>query len=243
MTIQLKRFAGPCQKVRRTFGVGTGLALVGGDWEGDSMNTVSSTARRAAAVASILIVTSACSQLGGLGSVLGGVGQPQPSQVSGTVQGVDTRNQQIVLQQTNGQSVGLQFDAQTQVTYQNRNYSVTNLERGDRVTARIQATNNGGYYTDLVQVDESVSGSGGTVYGSNGSSGNVQTLQGTVRQVDRANGWFTLDVGNANTITVSLPYNPSQNDVNRFQNLRPGEAVRLYGVFLNNSRVELRRFY
>ena len=129
------------------------------------------------------------------------------------------------------------------MTYQNRNYAVTNLERGDRVTARIQATNNGGYYTDLVQVDESVSGSGGTVYGSNGSSGNVQTLQGTVRQVDRANGWFTLDVGNSNTITVSLPYNPSQNDVNRFQNLRPGEAVRLYGVFLNNNRVELRRFY
>jgi len=191
----------------------------------------------------MLILATACSQLGGLGSVLGGVGAPQASQVSGTVQSVDTRNQQIVLQQTNGQSVGLQFDAQTQVTYQNRNYSVTNLERGDRVTARIQATNNGGYYTDLVQVDESVSGSGGTVYGSNGSSGNVQTLQGTVRQVDRANGWFTLDVGNANTITVSLPYNPSQNDVNRFQNLRPGEAVRLYGVFLNNNRVELRRFY
>ena len=207
------------------------------------MNTLSGTTRHVAAVATMLILATACSQLGGLGSVLGGVGAPQASQVSGTVQSVDTRNQQIVLQQTNGQSVGLQFDAQTQVTYQNRNYSVTNLERGDRVTARIQATNNGGYYTDLVQVDESVSGSGGTVYGSNGSSGNVQTLQGTVRQVDRANGWFTLDVGNSNTITVSLPYNPSQNDVNRFQNLRPGEAVRLYGVFLNNNRVELRRFY
>jgi len=207
------------------------------------MNTMQDTLRRAAGVASMLMLATACSQLGTLGSVLGGGASPQGGQVSGTVQGVDTRNQQIVVQQQNGQSLALQFDAQTQVTYQNRNYAVTNLERGDRVTARIQATNNGGYYTDLVQVDESVSGSGGTVYGSNGSSGNVQTLQGTVRQVDRANGWFTLDVGNSNTITVSLPYNPSQNDVNRFQNLRPGEAVRLYGVFLNNNRVELRRFY
>ena len=208
------------------------------------MNTIPDTLRRAAGVASMLMLATACSQLGTLGSVLGGGGaSPQGGQVSGTVQGVDTRNQQIVVQQQNGQSLALMFDAQTQVTYQNRNYAVTNLERGDRVTARIQATNNGGYYTDLVQVDESVSGSGGTVYGSNGSSGNVQTLQGTVRQVDRANGWFTLDVGNSNTITVSLPYNPSQNDVNRFQNLRPGEAVRLYGVFLNNNRVELRRFY
>ena len=208
------------------------------------MNTIPDTLRRAAGVASMLMLATACSQLGSLGSVLGSGGaSPQGGQVSGTEQGVDTRNQQIVVQQQNGQSLALMFDAQTQVTYQNRNYAVTNLERGDRVTARIQATNNGGYYTDLVQVDESVSGSGGTVYGSNGSSGNVQTLQGTVRQVDRANGWFTLDVGNSNTITVSLPYNPSQNDVNRFQNLRPGEAVRLYGVFLNNNRVELRRFY
>jgi hypothetical protein len=171
------------------------------------------------------------------------MGQPQSGQVSGIVQGVDTRRQQLVLQQSNGQSIALLFDAQTQVTYQNRNYAVTNLERGDQVTARIQATQTGGYYTDLVQVDQSVSGSAGTVYGSNGSSGTVQALQGTVRQVDRTNGLFTLDVGNYNVLTVSLPYNPSQNDLNRFQALRPGDAVRFYGVFLNNNRVELRRFY
>jgi hypothetical protein len=183
--------------------------------------------------------------LGQLGNVLG-TGTPQASQVSGIVQGVDTRNQQIVLQQSNGQNIGLLFDSQTQVTYQNRSYSVTNLERGDRVTARIQQANNGSsYYTDLVQVDQSVSGSGGSVYQSNGSveTGTVQSLQGTVRQVDRRNGVFTLDVGNYNTLTVSLPYNPSQNDSNRFQSLRSGDQVRLYGVFLNNNRVELRRFY
>ena len=202
--------------------------------------------RGAVAVASMLIAANACSQLGGLGSVLGGMGQQQQaSQVSGTIQGVDTRNQQIVLQATNGQQIGLLYDAQTQVTYQNRNYAVTNLERGDQVTARIQQTQNGGYYTDLVQVDQSVSTSNGGVYGSNGSttSGTVQALQGTVRQVDRNNGLFTLDIGNYNVLTVAMPYNPSQNDVSRFQSLRPGDPVRLYGVFLNNSRVELRRFY
>ena len=208
------------------------------------MKTIS---RTAAASVSLLMLASAgaCSQLGGLGNVLGGMGQPQASQVSGTVQGVDTRNQQIMLQQQNGQSVTLLFDAQTQVTYQNRNYAVTNLERGDQVTARIQATQNGGYYTDLVQVDQSVSGSSGTVYGSNGSSGSgtVQSLQGTVRQVDRSNGLFTLDIGNYNVLTVSLPHNTSQAHQNRFQSLRAGDQLRLYGMFLNNSRVELRRFY
>jgi hypothetical protein len=213
------------------------------------MTTIARKARHFAAVTTAvtttLIIAAACAQLGQLGSVIGAGGTPQAGQVSGVVQGVDTRNQQIVLQDANGQSVGLQFDAQTQVTYQNRSYAVTNLERGDRVTARIQQTNNGGYYTDLVQVDQSVSASNGTVYGSNGSSssGTVQTLQGTVRQVDRNNGLFTVDMGNSNVLTVSLPYNPSQNDLNRFQALRAGDAVRFYGVFLNNNRVELRRFY
>ena len=42
---------------------------------------------------------------------------------------------------------------------------------------------------------------------------------------------------------VSLPYNVRQADVNTFNNLRVGDRVRLYGVFLNNSRVELRQFY
>lgn len=210
-------------------------------------------ARRAAAVSSILITLAACSQLGGLGSVLGGATQPQTGQVAGVVQGVDTRNQQILLQTSNGQQVSVSFDQQTQVTYQNRSYAVANLERGDRVTARIQQLQNGGYYTDLVQVDQSVQTSNGDVNsvpsrvdpngGAGTGNGAVQSLQGTVRQIDRRNGVFVLDIGNYNTLTVSLPYNATQNDQNRFQSLRVGEAVRLYGVFLNNNRVELRRFY
>ncbi|HZI43228.1 MAG TPA: hypothetical protein VFD67_16020 [Gemmatimonadaceae bacterium] len=203
--------------------------------------TTFQTTRRTAMAFAILALSSACSQLGQLGSVLGTGTQPQASQVSGTVQGVDTRNQQIVLQATNGQQLALLFDSQTQVTYQNRAYSVSNLERGDRITARVQQAQNGGYYTDLVQVDQSVQTSNGDVY--QGSGNSVQSLQGTVRQVDRKNGLFTIDVGNYNTLTVSMPYNPTQNDLSRFQSLRSGDAVRFYGVYLNNNRVELRRFY
>ena len=40
-----------------------------------------------------------------------------------------------------------------------------------------------------------------------------------------------------------MPYNASRADVQRFQNLRNGDNVRFYGVYLNNSRVELRQFY
>ena len=200
------------------------------------MTSLSRWARRGAAGAA-LVALGACSNSGTLGNILGGVlGGGQQQQVSGTIAGVDTRNQQIFIRQTNGETVQLGYDSQTQIVYQNQNYPVTSLENGDQVTARVQATNNGGYYTDLVQVDQSVSTSGGT-------AGNVQTFQGTVRQVDRTNGWFTVDMNNYGTATVTLPYRPSNSDLSRFQNLRSGDYVRFYGVPLNNTRIELRQFY
>lgn len=181
----------------------------------------------------------ACSQTGGLGSILGGVlGGQQGSQVIGTVRSVDTRNAQIVIQQSNGQSVGVGYDNQTQVVYQNQNYSVASLQNGDQVTARVQQTQNGGYYTNYIQVDQSVSSNTG-----NTSNAQVQSLQGTVRRVDVANGWFELSSNNNTVLTVTMPYNSSRADQQRFQNLRNGDVVRFYGIYLNNSRVELRQFY
>jgi len=195
-----------------------------------------------------LLLLGACSGGSGgalgnvLGAVLGGGQGGQGGQVAGTVQGVNTQSQQIGLQTSDGQQVALLYDNNTKVVYQNQLYAVTNLERGDQVVARIQQTNDGGYYTDSLQVTQSVSTSGGATSGGGGSA-NVQTLQGTVRQIDRANGLFTLEGSNGAMVIVSLPYNVTRSDQTRFQNLRTGETVRLYGVFLNNSRVELRQFY
>jgi hypothetical protein len=171
-----------------------------------------------------------------LGSVLGGGSQQQSGQLTGTIRGVDTRSQQIAIQQSDGQTVPVYYDNQTQVVFQNQKYSPTALENGDRVTARIQANGNN-YYTDYVQVDQSVRSNTG------GTSSGVQTVQGTVRQIDRASGLFTVDVANYGTVTVSLPYNPTSNDINRFNSLRAGDYVRFYGTFLSNSRVELRQFF
>ena len=126
--------------------------------------------------------------------------------------------------------------------YQNQNYSVNNLEYGDQVTARITSTNNNRnqYYTDLIQVDQSVSNNNnGSVYG---NTANTQMFEGTVRNIDRTNGVFQLTGSNSGSLSVSLPYNPRQADVNKFQTLRNGDYVRIYGVLLNNSRVELRQF-
>jgi len=194
--------------------------------------------RTAAAAALMVAALGACAgnQLGNiLGSVLGGSGANQSGQLSGTIRGVDTRSQQIAIQQSNGETVGISYDNQTQVVYQNQNYSPTSLENGDRVTARVQANGNS-YYTDYVQVDQSVNGT------TTGSTSNLQQLQGTVRQVDRRNGVFTVEVSNGYTLTVAMPYNPSSNDANRFNNLRSGDFVRFYGTYLNSTQVQLRQF-
>jgi hypothetical protein len=193
--------------------------------------------QRGAAVALMAASLGACAG-NSLGNVLGSVlgGGAQSGQVSGTIRSVDTRSQQIAIRQSNGQTVPVSYDNQTQVVFQNQNYSPTALENGDQVTARVQANGNN-YYTDYVQVDQSVRGTGG------GTSSNVQAVQGTVRQIDRANGLFTVDVANYGTLSVSLPYNLSSTDINRFNSLRSGDFVRFYGTFLSNSRVELRQFF
>ena len=206
--------------------------------------TIFTRAARTGVVSLLVLAAAACSSTGGLGNILGSVlGGGNGSQVSGTVQGLNARNQQIGLQQSNGQTLTLNYDNNTQVVYQNKNYSVSSLEYGDRVTARVSNQNNSssGYYTDLIQVDQSVSSNGST--GGVSGNNNVQTFEGTVRNIDRTNGLFSLEARNYGSMTVSLPYNLRQTDLNRFQNLRNGDFVRLYGVALNNSRIELRQFY
>ena len=197
-------------------------------------------AARASGIAAVCFSAFACSSSGGLGEILGGVlGGGGGQQVSGTIQGVNTRNQQLGITQSNGQTVTLSYDNNTQVVFQNQNYPITALEWGDEVTARIPTTNNNSNYTDLIQVNRSASDGSGTGTG----SGNVQAYEGTVRNIDRTNGQFSLSMNNNNgTYIVSMPYNARQNDVTRFNNLRNGDFVRISGVLLNNSRIELRQF-
>lgn len=199
---------------------------------------------RTGTAVALLATLASCSSAGNIGSILGSVlgsatGQGGGNQVSGYVQSVDTRRQQIYLQQQNGQSVALSFDGNTQVAYQNRSYPVTSLERGDAVTARIVSSNNSnGYYTDLIQVDQSVSSSNGS-----GASGTVQSFQGTVRGMNSNGDLISVDLSSGSNVTVSLPNQLSQNDYNRFRNLRNGDQIRFYGVVLSNREIQLRQFY
>jgi hypothetical protein len=183
------------------------------------------------------LATSGCAQAGTLGDILGGVMNAPAQTLTGTIQGVDTRAAQIFVRTSDNQTVAVSYDDRTSVVYQQQNYPVTALERGDEVTLRLTDAANNTYYTDRIDVTRSVSGTGGT------TSGNVQSVQGTVRQIDLTNGAFTLATTTNGVLTVTLPYNPRSSDMDRFRNLRSGDYVRLYGIYLTNSRVELQQFY
>jgi hypothetical protein len=123
--------------------------------------------RRATFVLAALLMTAACGSMGGdggLGSIgdiiLGSPSSTQSSDVKGTVSAIDTNARRIDLDVTyinnlrdtnNGQRGSIYYDNDTRVTYQNKDYGVTDLERGDEIEV-VGATNNGRYIATQIVV-------------------------------------------------------------------------------------------
>ncbi|HEX8255280.1 MAG TPA: hypothetical protein VF846_19225 [Thermoanaerobaculia bacterium] len=120
--------------------------------------------RRATFVLTTLLLT-ACGSMGGDGGGLGSIGDiilgspsaEQSSDVRGTVSSVDTGARRIDLNVTyvnnlrdnnNGQRGSIYYDNNTRVVYQDRDYNVTDLERGDEIS--VTGVNNNGQYVARV---------------------------------------------------------------------------------------------
>lgn len=200
-----------------------------------------------AAVAALTVVLGACAGggAGGLGEILGtvlGAGQPQPAsssvgQLVVQVESVNQQNRQIEVLTEDGQRGPIAYDQNTRVVYQQQEYPVTALERGDVVEMRIQELSGGGYYTDYILVRQSAQQGGGAV---SGSASLIQAT-GTVRQIDYQRGWFDLETSQG-VITVTMPYNPSSGTVSQFERLNRSDRVTLDGYRIATDRIELVRF-
>ncbi len=208
--------------------------------------------RRGVALAAVL-AASGCAGgglggLGGLGDILAGAaglpgsGQQQgQGQVVAEIQGLDTQRQLIQVRTQDGQTGSVQYDQNTVVVYQQRQYEVNNLERGDVVAIQVRQTGQGSAYASRIDVQQSVqerTGQSGAV-----GTGQVQQFTGRVGQVDYQRGTFQLQTSYSGNVVVTLPYNPSTTTVNQFNRLRSGDSVRLEGTQVGNGRVELYRFY
>lgn len=205
---------------------------------------------RLAAVAAMLS-TAACSQAGAIGDILGGVLGPQgtgtgtgsASQAYGEILFVDTNQQVIQIRTQNGQTGNVYFDQNTRVVYQQREYPVTALERGDVVTLQVQQDQRGNAYTNYVQVQQSVQDRGGqsTSQGTYNNGTTLQRFAGTVGYVDTQRGTFELRTQNG-TAQVVLPYNLGAQDGQRFRSLRTGQNVTVDGRMASQGRIDLERF-
>ena len=123
---------------------------------------------RKLSIAALLLVLTACGTTGGsdilgsIGSILGSPSASQTSDVTATVNSIDTTNSRInvttsYINQLRDTQSGqwIYYDSGTQVVYQNRTYGVTDLERGDEISIR-GANNNGRYVAQTITVTRNV---------------------------------------------------------------------------------------
>ena len=202
---------------------------------------------RAAVVVALPITLASCAGgaggAGGLGEILGAVlGGAQPAssnvgQLVVQVEAVDQQSQEIDVLTEDGQRGPIRYDQSTRVVYQEQQYPVTALERGDVVEMRIQELSGGGYYTDYILVRQSVQSGANT----GGSTASLAQASGTVQQIDYQRGWFDLQT-NSGTITVTLPYNPPATTVSSFERLSRGDRITVEGYRIASDRIELVRF-
>ena len=179
-------------------------------------------------------------QLGGLDGLGGGYGGTVGTDVVGEVEHVDSRAREIEVRTDRGRTAVLRYDDRTQVIYRQRNYSVSNLERGDYIAARVRQERDGRDYTDTITVRESVQDRSGSARGSSRSG--YDQVDGRVEYIDPRRGTFELRDSRNRTVLVSVPFNAPRPVMDRFNRLREGDSVRIEGRSVGNDRFELESF-
>ncbi|MEO8380876.1 MAG: hypothetical protein ABI779_14520 [Acidobacteriota bacterium] len=124
---------------------------------------------RIATLALVAVLVTACGSTGGtlgdLGSIiLGSPDTTQTSDVRGSVESVDTSARRIDMNVSyvnnlrstgNDQRGAIYYDSNTRVVYSNKDYAVTDLERGDEISV-VGVNDNGKYVARTITVTRDV---------------------------------------------------------------------------------------
>jgi len=153
-----------------------------------------------------------------------------------TVRSLDTRRQRLDLEDRRGSRIHVEYDRRTRVVYQNREYAVSVLQRGDLATMRLQSDGRNRYYTDRIHLRERAADRG-AVHG----RARVQRIGGTVGRIDRRHGAFEVHDGRRRTVVATLPYRADRDTENRFRRLRTGQRVLVEGRMISQQRIEVQR--
>ena len=144
----------------------------------------------------------------------------------GTVEEADHNRQEIYLRTEGGQSQVLTYTDRTRVIVNEEETPASRINRGDVLEVRMHGSADGRTLANSIRVRES------------GSTGN-RTIEGTVERVLSERGIVELRTASGGLTVVYLPPNASERIVEEFARLRPGDFVRLQGVFLGEHRFEL----
>ena len=185
------------------------------------------------------LALASCHELGhvdGLGDYGG-----MSNDVVGAVEYIDTRASEIEIRTDAGRTAVVRYDDRTQVVYQQRNYSVANLEPGDYIAARVQQDRNGQDYTNTITVRESIQERGARREAPRGNS-RLDRAEGRVEYVDQRRGTFEMRDSRNRLIVVSVAFNAPRTVIDQFNRLRNGDHVRIEGRAVNADQFDLENF-
>lgn len=155
---------------------------------------------------------------------------------------VDSGSRQLHLRPEDSRDRTVGYSADARVLYRGREYSIAQLERGDKVSMQLKQDSRGNSYTDLIRVQETVQDRNQSRRDDDGPGARIQTLDGRVEQLDFQRRSFEIRDQSRERVIVSLPSNAQRPDVDRFRELRDGDYVRVEGRFLDRQRFELAAF-
>jgi hypothetical protein len=155
---------------------------------------------------------------------------------------VDTAARTLHLRPEDSRSRVVGYSADARVLYRGREYSISQLESGDKVSMQLQQDSRGNSYTTLIRVQESIQDRDQSRGGDARSGSKVQTLDGRVERLDVQRRSFEIRDRSRDPVIVSLPSDAQRSDVDRFRALRDGDYVRVEGRFLDRQRFEMATF-
>jgi hypothetical protein len=120
------------------------------------------------------------------GGMASGSTIPSGSTVHGIVRSIDTYNRTFTIDRGFGSNVVVSYNANTPVYFNNKTYSVSNLEVGDEIDIRATDLGSGRIGAQDITVTRSASST-------SGSTTSASTIRGTVRSVDTVNRTITLE--------------------------------------------------
>lgn len=209
--------------------------------------------RLLAALPAVTLITSltACAGGGGIGTMGDVLGSARSNSLYGEVRAVDTRSGRIQIREQGGRDYTVRYDNRTRVVYRQREYSVSNLERGDQVQMHVEYDRNNTPWAERIDVRESTRGDRTRNGGYGGSDrdrddawgrSRVERLDGRVQGIDMRRGYFTVTQTRGPRIVVYMPRDARRDDIRQFERLRRGERVRADVRLRGRERAELVRF-